>query len=151
MRRYLVVANQTLGGKDLVAKLQELMKDGPCRFHLVVPITQTQGSDHAVDGAWAPLVVRDGYEVGRRLAEGRLKHELTRLRQAGAEADGEVVDAVPIEHLRQLASVVTFDEVIVCTLPRRMSRWLRLDLPHRIRRATDLPMEHVISSAGPSL
>jgi hypothetical protein len=151
MRQYLVVANQTLGGKELAATLQGLMKDGPCSFHLVVPITQTEGSDHAVDGAWAPLEVHDGYEVGRRLAEGRLKHELARLRQSGAEADGEVVDSEPIDHVRELVGRVTFDQVIVSTLPRRMSRWLRLDLPHRIRRATDLPMEHVIGSAGPSL
>ena len=96
MRQYLVVANQTLGGKELAAALQELMNDGPCRFHLVVPITQTQGSDHAVDGPWAPLEVRDGYQVGRRLAEGRLRHELTRLRESRREdADGEVVDACP--------------------------------------------------------
>jgi hypothetical protein len=151
MRQYLVVANQTLGGNEFAAKLQELMKDGPCRFHLVVPITHTEVSDHGVDGAWVPLEVHDGYVVGRLLAEGRLKHELTRLRQAGSEADGEVVDAVPIDHVRELAGRVKFDEVIVSTLPHRMSHWLRLDLPHRIRRATDLPMEHVIGSAGPSL
>lgn len=151
MRRYLVVANQTLGGKELAQRLQELMKDGPCSFHLVVPITQTEGSDHAVDGPWAPLEVRDGYEVGRRLAEGRLAHELARLRQDGAEADGEVVGAVPVDHVREIAGRETFEAVIVATLPGRISRWLRLDLPHRIRRATDLPMEHVISSAGPSL
>lgn len=151
MRQYLVVANQTLGGQELAARLQELMSDGPCRFHLVVPITQTEGSDHAVDGAWAPLVVHDGYEVGRQLAQGRLAHELARLRQAGAEADGEVVDAVPIDHVRALVGRETFDSVIVSTLPRRLSRWLRADLPHRIRRATELPMEHVTGSAGPSL
>lgn len=151
MRRYLVVANQTLGGEELAARLQELMKDGPCRFHFVVPITQTAGSDHAVDGPWAPLVVHDGYQVGRQLAEGRLTHELARLRQAGAQADGEVADAAPMDHVRALVTQEQFDAVIVSTLPRRMSRWLRVDLPARIRRTTELPMEHVISSAGPSL
>lgn len=149
MREYLVVANQTLGGAELAAKLQELMKAGPCRFHFVVPITQTEGSDHAIDGAWAPLVV--GYEVGRHLAEARLKHELTQLRQGGAEADGEVVGAQPIEHVRELVGRVQFDKVIVSTLPFHMSPWLRLDLPRRIKRATDLPMEHVIGSPGPSV
>jgi hypothetical protein len=151
MRHYLVVANQTLGGKELATRLQELTNDGPSAFHLVVPITQTEGSDHAVDGPWAPLVVHDGYEVGRRLAEGRLQRELTRLRQEGAQADGEVVDPVPLDHVRELVGRLSFDAVIVSTLPHRMSRWLRLDLPRRIKRATDLPMEHVIGSAGPSL
>lgn len=151
MRQYLVVANQTLGGQELAARLADLMTEGPCRFHFVVPITQTEGSDRAVDGPWAPLVVRDGYEVGRALADGRLQHELTRLRQAGAEADGEVVAAVPIDHVRELVARVEFDKVIVSTLPSRVSRWLRLDLPRRIKHATDLPMEHLIGSAGPSL
>lgn len=151
MRRYLVLANQTLGGEELAARLQELMNDGPCHFHLVVPITQTSGSDHAVDGAWAPLVVHDGYQVGRQLAEGRLAHELARLRLAGAQADGEVADAGALDYVRELVAREQFDEVIVSTLPRRLSRWLRVDLPARIRRGTELPMEHVISSAGPSL
>jgi hypothetical protein len=151
VRHCLVVANQTLGGKELAERLQELMEDGPCGFHIVVPITQTQGSDHAIDGPWAPLAVRDGYEVGRRLAEGRLMRELTRLRNEGAEADGDVVEPSPVDHIRELATRVTFDDVIVSTLPRRISRWLHLDLPHRIERATSLPMEHLISSAGPSL
>ena len=151
MRRYLVVANQTLGGQELSDRLLGLMKDGPCAFHFVVPVTQTDVTGYGVDAAWAPPVVHEGYEVARLLAEGRLKHELARLREAGAEADGEVVDAMPIDHVRELVGRVTFDEVIVSTLPHRVSRWLRLDLPHRIKRATDLPMEHVISSAGPSL
>ncbi|MFL6043592.1 MAG: hypothetical protein ACJ72M_00575 [Propionibacteriaceae bacterium] len=151
MRRYLVVANQTLGGAELVAKLEELSKQDQSSFHLVVPITQMSGSDHAVDAAWAPLEVHDGYQVGHKLAEGRLNAELTRLRQAGVEADGEVVDQHPIDHVREIASRESYDGIVVSTLPHRLSRWLRMDLPRRLKHATQLPLEHVISSAGPSL
>jgi hypothetical protein len=45
MRRYLIVANQTLGGDQLSAKLAEYMRAGPCRFYLVAPVTQTEASD----------------------------------------------------------------------------------------------------------
>jgi hypothetical protein len=151
MRRYLVVANQTLGGTELAAKLDELSRDEQCEFYLVVPITQMSGSDHAVDAAWAPLEVHDGYEVGHKLAEGRLNAELARLRKAGVEAGGEVVDSLPIDRVRELAGQKDYDAIIVSTLPHRMSRWLRIDLPHRLKKATQLPLDHVISSAGPSL
>jgi nucleotide-binding universal stress UspA family protein len=151
MRNYLVVANRTLGGAELVARLDELAAAGDCHFHLVAPITQMSGSDHAVDAAWAPPVVHDGYEVGRALAEGRLQAELTRLRAQGVQADGEVVDPAPVDYIRDLTERVDFDLVVVSTLPRRLSGWLRLDLPSRIKKATGLPVEHIISSAGPSL
>jgi len=39
VRRYLVVANQTLGGDDLLAYVQERMRAGPSRFHVLVPAT----------------------------------------------------------------------------------------------------------------
>jgi hypothetical protein len=38
-----------------------------------------------------------------------------------------------------------FDEIIVCTLPRRLSRWLHLCLPDRVRRVTGLPVTHVVA------
>ena len=123
MRRYLIVANQTLGGEQLTAKLTECMIAGPCRFYL----------------------------VARALAAGRLQQELARLQEAGAEADGEVVDPNPVDAIRKLASREEVDEVIVSTLPRRLSRWMAMDLPHRIRRATALPVTHISGPAGPSL
>ncbi len=38
-----------------------------------------------------------------------------------------------------------FDEIIVSTLPPGLSRWLRQDLPHRIRRTFELPMYLVVA------
>ena len=133
MRRYLIVANQTLGGEQLTAKLTECMNAGPCRFYLVAPVTQTEGSDPWASGAL------DGGVVPARLQE------------AGAEADGEVVDPNPVDAIRKLASREEVDEVIVSTLPRRLSRWMAMDLPHRVRRATKLPVTHISGPAGPSL
>lgn len=43
-----------------------------------------------------------------------------------------------------------FDEVIVSTLPPGASRWLRLDLLHRVERRFDLPVTHVVGEAAPS-
>jgi hypothetical protein len=82
---------------------------------------------------------------------GRLQQELARLQEAGAEADGEVVDPNPIDAIRKLASREEIDEVVVSTLPRRLSRWMAMDRPHRVRRATKLPVTHISGPAGPSL
>jgi nucleotide-binding universal stress UspA family protein len=62
-----------------------------------------------------------------------------------------VVEPVPLDAIRKLASREEADEVIVSTLPRRLSRWIAMDLPHRVRRATSLPVTHISGPAGPSL
>ena len=38
-----------------------------------------------------------------------------------------------------------FDEIIVCTLPSGVSRWIHQDLPHRLARRTGLPVDHVVA------
>ena len=150
MRRYLVVANQTLGGEQLTAKLDECIRAGPCRFYLVAPVTNTEASDHWFTGGLEG-VLPEAYRIARSLAGGRLQHELARLRDAGADADGEVVDRVPIDAIRRVAAREEADEIIVSTLPRRLSRWMAMDLPHRIRRSVTVPVTHVTGPAGPSL
>jgi hypothetical protein len=150
MPRYLVVANQTLGGEQLTAQLAECMDAGPCRFYLVVPVTNTEGSDRWFTGGLEG-VLPGAYRIARTLAGGRLRHELDRLREAGAEADGEVVEPMPVDAIRKLASREDVDEVIVSTLPRRLSRWMAMDLPRRVGRATSLPVTHITGPAGPSL
>ena len=56
-----------------------------------------------------------------------------------------------MDAIRKLASREEIDEIIVSTLPRRLSRWMAMDLPHRIRRATKLSVTHISGPAGPSL
>ena len=84
-----------------------------------------------------PRRLQDRQGAGPR----RLQQELNRLHDAGADADGEVVDPIPSIH--KLASREEVDEIIVSTLPRRLSRSMAMDLPHRIRRTTNLPVTHI--------
>lgn len=155
VRRYLVVANQTLGGPKLADKLRECMSAGPCRFYLVVPATPTSQflepisqplSLAAVDGGGGMLP--DYRKIAEVVARRRLDQELARLREAGAEADGEVGDSRPLHAIRDALAREQADEIIVSTLPHRLSRWLVTDLPHRARR-TGLPVTHVAGPAGP--
>lgn len=132
MGRYLIVANQTLAADQLTEKIRELRANGECSFHIVVPATHakdhafhTEGHDHA-------------------LAERRLEAALERFRAIGCEADGEVGDTSPFMAVRDcLLADGTYDGIIVSTLPRGVSRWLKQDLPHRLERAFGLPIVHL--------
>ena len=137
MRRYLVVANQTLGGEHLEIKVRECLAAGPCEFHLVVPATPPQ--DHAtwVEGE------------AKVLARERLDTALTRFRKLGARADGEVGDARPLGAIGDALRHADFDEIILSTLPPGPSRWLRMDLPHRVDRQFGILVSHVIDERVP--
>jgi len=150
VRRFVVIANQTLGCAPLIAAIDELQKAEPTALHLLAPVTRTEG-EHQWDYPAIDRLVPDAATIAKALAEGRLANELHRLRSAGVTADGEVVDADPVQRLQELVSEQPFDGVVVCTLPTHLSRWLHTDLPHRVARATDLPLTHVPGEAGPSL
>jgi hypothetical protein len=131
MRRYLVVANQTLGGGQLLQLLRHLA-ERPSSFHVLVPATPP--SDHLWTEAEA-----------RGIARSRMETALERFRSIGAEeVTGEVGDARPLQAIDDVLSRESFDEIILSTLPPRLSRWLKLDLIHRVR-AYGLPVQHVIS------
>lgn len=150
MPRYLIVANQTLGGEQLVARIDALLAQGPTTLWFAVPVTDTEGTqqwDYPPTDRYIP----SAHQIATWLAEDRLRRELARLRGKGVDADGKVVDVNPVEHIRELTTKETFDEVIVSTLPATLSRWLRLDLPHKLTRALTVPVTHFEGPAGPSI
>lgn len=138
MHRYLVVANQTLGGTHLTEKVREALAAGECRFHIVVPATPPQ--DHAT---WT-----EGEATA--LAQERLDRALSRFREIAAEVDGEVGDPKPLQAIRDVLQGQEFDEIILSTLPSGPSRWLKQDLPHRVEKAFGLPVTHVTGEPEPA-
>jgi len=136
VRRYLIVANQTLGGEHLARAIRERLARGPCRFHVVVPATPPAGRF-----TWTE-------EGAHRQAEERLGTAVDRLRILGAAADGEVGDANPVAAVGDvLRSEEPFDEIILSTLPPGRSRWLKADLPRRLRAITSVEVTHVAAAA----
>lgn len=133
-RRYLVVANQTLGGRHLIDAIRERLDGG--RFHIVVPATTP--ADHAWTEGEANAVARE-----------RLDRALAEFRRLGAEADGEVGDASPLEAIGDALREDEFDEIILSTLPPGISRWLGQDLVHRVERSFDVPVTHVVGEPEP--
>ena len=126
MARVLIVANQTLGGEELLQAVKARMAKGPAEFTLLVPATARSG-DSSADDAYAN-------------AERRLEYGLGELRLLGAQAEGEVGDADPLEAIREVLDRRQFEEIIVSTLPAGVSRWLRQDLPHKVERKFPLPV-----------
>ena len=80
-----------------------------------------------------------------------MQQALERMRRAGLDVvDGVMGDPDPIRAVEDvLNSGVNFDEVVVATLPRHLSRWLELDLPNRVSRSTGLPVTHVEAQEPP--
>jgi hypothetical protein len=90
VRRYLVVANQTLGGDQLLEQPRERMEAGPCHFHVLVPATPLDqlephlGYQDPTKGG--PKASAE--ELGWAAARQRLHQELLRLRRLGAQVGG---------------------------------------------------------------
>src|SRR5215213_6800863 len=157
MRRYLVVANQTLGGEELWELIRERVARGDCHFHLVVPATPAsqldpgalEGPDHEEARLLLEHELDDpgtqgaGEGVGRRLARQRMRQQLDAMRELGASVSGEIGVADPVDAVRVVLHRWEFDEVILSTLPGRRSRWLAADLPSKIRRGFRLPVTQV--------
>ena len=73
-------------------------------------------------------------------ARGRLEFGLGALRALGAAVDGEVGDANPAKAIADVLKRRSFDEVVLSTLPKGVSRWLGLDIPHQVQRRFHVPV-----------
>ena len=127
----LVVANRTAGSDELLEALRERAARGPATFHLVVPST-ARGVSWVAD-----------MNAGTDAAEHDLEGALERLRGAGLDIDGEIGDPDPVAAVQDAANSASYEEVIVSTLQKHVSKWLKLDLPSKAAHATGLPVTHV--------
>jgi hypothetical protein len=134
MKRVLVVANQTAGGEHLKHEVMRRIKEGPHRFTLLVPATKPSGTMTWTDGE------------AHAQAEKRMKHAVESLREAGAEVEGMVGFSVPIDAIADTLRAKHYDEIIISTLPHRISHWLRLDLPARAESLFGLPVTHIVAA-----
>jgi hypothetical protein len=133
--RYLIVANQTLGAEQLSLKVRECQEAGPCTFHLLVPATPPHDHLTWVEGEAATI------------AHGRLDLALVWFRELGVDVDGTIGDPNPLLAIGDALRGAEFDHIILSTLPARISRWLKMDLPSRVEAAFGLPVSHIISPA----
>ncbi len=155
MRRYLVVANQTLGGRELREELRRRAVAGESSFYVLVPNTRA-ANYHVVPaaGGFVPMPnLATSYggpgtdEEATAEARERLSRILAELAELGVEAEGHLGSPHPLEAIEQVLGDRDVDEVIVATLPKRVSRWLGSDIPHQVERRFGLPVTTVVSRA----
>ncbi|HLM50018.1 MAG TPA: hypothetical protein VK279_05675 [Solirubrobacteraceae bacterium] len=120
--RVLVVANKTAATPALLAAVRERAAKGPCRFTLLVP-NPVHGLHRIVDPQ--DQSSSEGEQV--------LGLALPLLEEAaGSPVEGIVGDAEPLAAVQDAVNLHGFDEIILSTLPARVSRWLHLDLPRKV-------------------
>ena len=79
-------------------------------------------------------------------AQQLLDQFLKRLRELGAKAEGELGNPDPLHAIAEVLARDRFDEVIISTLPERVSKWLHTDLPHKVQRRFGVPVTTIIAT-----
>jgi hypothetical protein len=120
--RVLVVANRTAATPGLIAAVRERAERGPAQFTLLVP-NPVSGFER----------IADPEDHGESEAQGTLELALPLLEEAAGKPVEPMVGVhEPLAAIQDAINLHgPFDELIVSTLPKRVSRWLRLDLPHK--------------------
>jgi hypothetical protein len=139
--RVLVVANRTAATPALLNAVATRAAAGPATFTLVVPRVA-----HGLDR------VMDPEDTDDREAQAVLDLALPLLEKAvGASVRGHVGDPNPYDAVQDAVNLMGFDEIIISTLPHRVSRWLHSDLPSKLK-TLGLPVTTVIahSAAAPA-
>jgi hypothetical protein len=155
MRRYLVVANRTLQAAELREALRERISTGPCSFFVIVPDTKAAQYDAVAVGGvlpqphlwwWTTNYARPATdEEATAQARQRLSSMLDGIAAMGVPVEGDLGAPDPLEAIEKVCASRQFDEIIVATLPRHVSRWLRADLPHQAQRRVGVPVTTIIT------
>ena len=134
--RVLVVANKTAATPALLEAVRQRAAKGPCEFTLLVPNT-TRGLHTLVDPE----------DQSQNEAEAVIELAIPLLEQAaGAPVDAMVGVPEPLAAIQDAVNLHGFDELIISTLPTRVSKWLKLDLPSKAS-GLGLPVTTVTASS----
>jgi hypothetical protein len=134
--RVLVVANKTAATPALLDAVRERAARGPCEFTLLVPNT-THGLHTVVDPE----------DQSHGEAETVIELAIPLLEQAsGGPVDAMIGVPEPLAAIQDAVNLHGFDELIISTLPSRVSKWLKLDLPSKAS-GLGLPVTTVTASS----
>lgn len=119
--RVLIVAHRTAATPALIEAVRDRASRGDCAFTLLVP-NPAHGLHRVVDPE----------DVGQSEAQDTLELAIPLLSEAaGREVKGMIGVSEPLAAIQDAVNLNGFDEIIISTLPKRVSRWLHLDLPHK--------------------
>jgi hypothetical protein len=132
--RVLVVAHKTAATPPLLEAVRERAQRSPATFTLLVP-----------NSARGLEAIMDPEDHDSSEAQQVLELAIPLLEDAaGAPVDGMIGDPTPMDAIQDAINERGFDEVIISTLPARVSKWLRLDLPSKVS-GLGLPVTTVIA------
>lgn len=128
----LVVAHKTSSGDELIDHLKaKAAGDERHLFIAVVPQLDRSGGAH-------------------REAQIRLATMLARLDAAGLLSAGMIGDPDPYTSVMNALELFKVDDLVISTLPKARSGWLRANLIERVSNATTVPVEHVVAADEPN-
>ena len=114
-RHILIVANRTAATPALIETVRKRAAQGDCRFTLLVPRTfwDADTEESAITLELAIPLLEEA---------------------AGSHVEGLLGDSDPHVAVTAALEQGDYDEIVISTLPARVSRWLHLDLPARVQR-----------------
>ncbi len=136
--RVLVLANQTVEGRELLEELRSIDRAGRATYFVCVPANPIDTGTAMYQGAVYM------WEATAAAAQERLDRTLEVLRSENLEATGELGSYKPLKALADAVERFRPDRLVICTLPEQQSAWLRFDIVDRAREAHGLPVTHVV-------
>ena len=131
--RILVVANETVGGAELLGVIRERAGDKTVHVLVVSPALNSPLKHWVSDE-----------DDARSAAQARLDASLGGMRGAGLNAEGEIGDGDPIQAIEDAMRTFRPDELIISTHPAGRSNWLESGVVEKARERFDLPLTHVV-------
>ena len=131
--RVLVVANETVGGRELMDEIGELALTGRTEFFVVCPALNSRLKTWTSDS-----------DAASEAAQHRLDATLERLADVGIEARGEVGDVDPLVAIEDAVRTFHPDELVISTHPAGRSNWLERGVVEAARERFDLKVTHVV-------
>jgi hypothetical protein len=132
-RRVLVVANETVGGQELLSAISTLALSQQTQFLVVCPALNSRLKTFTSDE-----------DPAREAAQQRLDETLARLGSVGIEARGEVGDGDPLVAVDDAVRTFGPNEIVLSTHPPGKSNWLERGVVESVRAHYDVPVTHVV-------
>jgi GABA permease len=132
-RRILVVANETVGGEELLSAISTLALSEKSRFLVVCPALNSRLRTYTSDE-----------DPAREAAQQRLDETLARLSAVGIEASGEIGDGDPLVAIDDAVRTFGPVEIVISTHPPGRSNWLERGIVDSVRARYDVEVTHVV-------
>jgi hypothetical protein len=132
-RRVLVVANETVGGQELLSAISTLAISQKTTFRVVCPALNSRLKTFTSDE-----------DPAREAAQLRLDATIARLASVGIDATGEVGDGDPLVALDDAVRTFGPNEIVISTHPPGKSNWLERGVVDSVRARYDVPVTHVV-------